>query len=144
MSFTIQLFAGPKEIIGSSTLVINLSSFLSFSSSIFSGNSLSSNNTVISSSLSVVEVQPSTETIPFQQQILISITLLRQYLRTQFPSLVSILPSCRFALDHEFVDNEDNTFIDIRYTCTNPHPTDYTILQISVKEIALIPPVSGG
>ena len=54
----------------------------------------------------------------------VSIQALKQLLVEQHPPLESILPYCRFAVDHEFVSDE--------YAVTADH------------ELALIPPVSGG
>jgi MoaE-MoaD fusion protein len=54
----------------------------------------------------------------------VTIEALKQLLIEQHPSLESILPYCRFAVDHEFISD------------------DYAIT--AENELALIPPVSGG
>jgi len=57
-------------------------------------------------------------------EIPVTIQALKLLLVEQHPSLESILPYCRFAVNHEFVLDE--------YAVTVDH------------ELALIPPVSGG
>jgi len=54
----------------------------------------------------------------------VTIMALKRLLIEQHPSLESILPYCRFAVDHEFISDD--------YAITADH------------ELALIPPVSGG
>ncbi|MBT4692912.1 MAG: MoaD/ThiS family protein [Planctomycetaceae bacterium] len=54
----------------------------------------------------------------------VTIPVLKLLLLEQYPSLESILPYCRFAVDHEFISEQ--------YAITPDH------------ELALIPPVSGG
>ena len=54
----------------------------------------------------------------------VTIQALKLLLIEQHPSLETILPYCRFAVDHEFISDD--------YAITADH------------ELALIPPVSGG
>jgi molybdopterin converting factor small subunit len=54
----------------------------------------------------------------------VTIPALKLLLIEQYPALESIMPYCRFAVNHEFISDE--------YAITADH------------ELALIPPVSGG
>lgn len=151
MSLIIQLFAAPKEIIGSSSLSIEwlyLSTYLS-------------SPTVSSSSFSISEGRTITPTTVDNPPLSLTFNLqrLRDIIITKYPSLSTILPSCRFAIDQSFVDNEDTCLLTVSIinpgsllvslltssTSTTPRsPSTATTTVAVVQEIALIPPVSGG
>lgn len=137
----VRLFGEAREAMGFSSLVLHLPSSSVLSSTQNSEDFLTSIDT---SNNEKEEGRRSQEERSItERKVAISRRDLLHQLGDQYPALEKILPSCRLALDHSLIEDEEKEEKEERSSVAKDKSEKFLILSPD-SQLALLPPVSGG